>query len=315
MADEDSSGAPTSRDVARLAGVSRSAVSRAFTEGASLSTAKRERILEAAATLGYRPNVLARSLNKGRSRVVGVVFGQFQNPFFGEALDVFASELARHGLRMLFFAARTNATVDEQVAELLTHQVSAARDPERYLAGASRLLEACREAGVAAKVNVLLYAGETSDTIAETREWLDRHADTIAGVSVGPVIAYGPPRTADVLLRDWAEHGATPVDPGSAMATGITAMNLSREMDATAAEAISLDLSRRYMDADAYWALKSFSYYPREYLRTEFDRDVAGSDRASLPFATLHAESQLTVDEQSKVMFDDSSGSVAVQPQ
>lgn len=157
MADDDSRGAPTSHDVARLAGVSRSAVSRAFTEGASLSAAKRERILEVAATLGYRPNVLARSLNKGRSRVVGVVFGQFQNPFFGEALDAFASELARHGLRMLFFAARTNATVDEQVAELLTQQVSAVVLMAVNLS--SQLAERCERA----RIPVVLFNRTTSD--------------------------------------------------------------------------------------------------------------------------------------------------------
>ena len=187
--------------------------------------------------------------------------------------------LAEAGLRVLDLGLETASP-----AQIV--RMRKARDPERYLAGASRLLEACREAGVAAKVNVLLYAGETSETIAETREWLDRHADAIAGVSVGPVVAYGPPRTVDVLLRDWADHGATPVDPGSAMATGITAMNLSREIDAAAAEAISLDLSRRYMDADAYWELKSFSYYPRKYARTDFDCDIAESDTALLPFAS-----------------------------
>jgi DNA-binding LacI/PurR family transcriptional regulator len=115
---------PTAHDVARLAGVSQSAVSRAFTEGASISAAKRETIIAAAAQLGYRPNILARSLNKGSSKVVGVVFGHFDNPFFANALERFADELGRRGLRMLLFTAETNATVDEQVTELLSYQVS-----------------------------------------------------------------------------------------------------------------------------------------------------------------------------------------------
>lgn len=116
---------PTAHDVARLAGVSQSAVSRAFTAGASISPGKREKIIAAAHALGYRPNIVARSLIQGRSKVVGVVFGQFENPFFALALDRFAQEFAQRGLRILLFTAKTNATVDEQVAELLSYQVSA----------------------------------------------------------------------------------------------------------------------------------------------------------------------------------------------
>lgn len=125
MTDEGTFRNPTAHDVARLAGVSQSAVSRAFTQGASLSADKRDRIIAAAAELGYRPNILARSLIKGESKVVGVVFGHFENPFFTHALDHFSEEFARLGLRMLLFTAKTNATVDEQVAELLSYRVSA----------------------------------------------------------------------------------------------------------------------------------------------------------------------------------------------
>lgn len=159
-----------------------------------------------------------------------------------------------------------------------------ADSPDRYLQRASALLRACRDHGISAKVNVLLYAGETTKTLDETRSFLDEHRDSIAGVSVGPVVAYGPPKTADTLLRDWSTSGATPVDPNSAYESGISMMHLSHEMDAKAAEAASLELSRRYMDADAYFKLKSFSYYPRGYTRADFDRDVAASETSQLPF-------------------------------
>ena len=132
--------------------------------------------------------------------------------------------------------------------------------PDRYLRKAEALLEACGKYGVMAKVNVLLYSGETAKTLGETRAWLDENARNITGVSVGPVIAYGPPKTADILNNDWGIRGARPVDPGSALRTGITHMHLGGEIDAGAAEVISLDLSRRYMDADAYYSLKGFSY-------------------------------------------------------
>lgn len=158
------------------------------------------------------------------------------------------------------------------------------RDPDRYLERASTLLTACRQHGIAAKVNVLLYAGETTRTLDETRSFLDDHKGSIAGVSVGPVVAYGPPKIADILLREWSKSGAAPVDSSSAINSGISMIHLGHDFDAKSAEAASLELSRRYMDADAYFDLKSFSYYPRSYTRADFDRDVAASDASQLPF-------------------------------
>lgn len=125
MADPSPPRPVTAHDVARLAGVSQSAVSRAFTDGASISAKMREKIAAAAAELGYRPNILARSLITQSSNVVGMVVGHFDNPFFALALDRFAAALSEQGLRMLLFTAETNATVDEQVAELLSYRVRA----------------------------------------------------------------------------------------------------------------------------------------------------------------------------------------------
>ena len=135
-----------------------------------------------------------------------------------------------------------------------------------------------------AKVNILLYPGEDHKTLYETQSWLDRNAQHIKGVSVGPVVAYGPPRTAQALLEDWRKKGASAVDENSSTKSGITKIHLSREIDAAAAEAVSLDLSRRYMDSEAYFSLKSFSYYPRNYQRTDFDLDISRSDKKNLPF-------------------------------
>ena len=67
-------------DVARAAGVSRSAVSRTFTEGASVSPATRTRVLEAAAELGYHRNALAMGMFHRRSGIFGVITGRLDNP-------------------------------------------------------------------------------------------------------------------------------------------------------------------------------------------------------------------------------------------
>ena len=63
--------AVTLKDVAEMAGVSRSAVSRTFTEGASVSAKVRQKVMEASQALGYSPNALASSLTTGRTKLIG----------------------------------------------------------------------------------------------------------------------------------------------------------------------------------------------------------------------------------------------------
>ncbi|MGJ8623821.1 MAG: LacI family DNA-binding transcriptional regulator [Yoonia sp.] len=91
----------TLKEVAERAGVSRSAVSRTFTPGASVSRKMRERVEKAAADLGYHPNALASSLTTGRTKMIGLVSNNFHNPFFLEVFDLFTRGLQDRGLRPL----------------------------------------------------------------------------------------------------------------------------------------------------------------------------------------------------------------------
>jgi DNA-binding LacI/PurR family transcriptional regulator len=114
---------PSAHDVARLAGVSQAAVSRAFTPGASIAEATRQRVHAAAETLGYRPNLLARSLIKGSSGIIGVVVGNPQNAYFVAALAALSSRLSRAGRHIMIFTGETNATADVHVSDLLKYRV------------------------------------------------------------------------------------------------------------------------------------------------------------------------------------------------
>ncbi len=93
--------AVTLKDVAERAGVSRSAVSRTFTEGASVSPKTRRKVEKAADELGYRPNALASSLTTGRTKLIGLVSNNFHNPIFLEVFDRFTRGLQERGLRPL----------------------------------------------------------------------------------------------------------------------------------------------------------------------------------------------------------------------
>lgn len=91
----------TLKEVAERAGVSRSAVSRTFTDGASVSDKMRRKVEKAAADLGYHPNALASSLTTGRTKLIGLVSNNFHNPLFLEIFDLFTRGLQDKGLRPL----------------------------------------------------------------------------------------------------------------------------------------------------------------------------------------------------------------------
>ncbi|NMN04632.1 MULTISPECIES: LacI family DNA-binding transcriptional regulator [unclassified Novosphingobium] len=132
----------TVHDVAREAGVSQSAVSRAFTPGSSLAADKRERIIAAAARLGYRPNPLARSLIRGRSGIVGVGVGNLANPFFVETLQLLSDCLDRTGLRLMLFPAQGEPSIQD----VLHYRIDALVLLSVSLS--SMLATECRRAGV-----------------------------------------------------------------------------------------------------------------------------------------------------------------------
>ena len=114
----------TSFDVARKAGVSRSAVSRAFTPGTSISDDTRERVIKAASELGYRVNHLARGLNKQRTDLVGMIASGMSNPFRSQQIDALAKQLVRKGFRPMLFCIDEGMDEEQLLSILLNYQVS-----------------------------------------------------------------------------------------------------------------------------------------------------------------------------------------------
>ena len=113
----------TAGDVARVAGVSESAVSRTFTPGASASAATRERVLKAAEELGYRPNFIARSLRARRTNLVGVLITDFENPWPQMALRHLVSSLQIRGFHALLFDVKDADSLAGLVPLVLQYQV------------------------------------------------------------------------------------------------------------------------------------------------------------------------------------------------
>ena len=112
----------TSNDVARLAEVSQSAVSRTFTPGASVAPETRARVLEAARKLGYRPNAIASTLSTRRSRMIAVVLSNLQNQFYPVVIEELSQRLQKDGYHVLLFITETE-DADELLLELMRYQV------------------------------------------------------------------------------------------------------------------------------------------------------------------------------------------------
>ncbi|WP_319532292.1 LacI family DNA-binding transcriptional regulator [uncultured Cohaesibacter sp.] len=111
-------------DVAKRAGVSRSAVSRTFTSGASVSRETRLKVMAAAEELGYKVNLLARTLHKTRSDLVGVVGSNLSSPYISAQIDALSAALSKHDLQcILVNLAQVDGDLTKSVERLLEYRV------------------------------------------------------------------------------------------------------------------------------------------------------------------------------------------------
>ncbi|MGP8305914.1 LacI family DNA-binding transcriptional regulator [Vibrio sp. YIC-376] len=88
----------TARDVAKLAGVSKWTVSRAFTQGSSISESSLNKVLKASEELGYKPNLLARGLAKNKTNMVAILISELGSPAVLNVFDELTSKLQNKGL-------------------------------------------------------------------------------------------------------------------------------------------------------------------------------------------------------------------------
>ena len=115
---------PTSFDVARLAGVSRSTVSRAFTDGSPISGDVRRKVLKAAEELGYHVNYLARGLQTKHSNLVGIVASRLDTPFRSRQVKAVAQMLTHSGFRPMLLTAESAEDVGALLGSLFSYNVA-----------------------------------------------------------------------------------------------------------------------------------------------------------------------------------------------
>lgn len=91
----------TSREVARMAGVSQATVSRVLRNTDTVSEGTRRRVTAALVATGYQPNLAARAMRTRRTGTIGVILADLFNPFYPEILQSISRSLASRQLRMV----------------------------------------------------------------------------------------------------------------------------------------------------------------------------------------------------------------------
>ncbi|HEY5204225.1 MAG TPA: LacI family DNA-binding transcriptional regulator [Roseiarcus sp.] len=127
----------SSIDVAKLAGVSQSAVSRTYRQGTSVSEETRRKVLEAATALDYRPSMIPRIMLTHRSYLVAVVVGGLYNPFYATVLEIFSARLQDAGYQVLLMHTDSGHTLDDIIPRLSSYRVDAIVSALAVMSGAA----------------------------------------------------------------------------------------------------------------------------------------------------------------------------------
>lgn len=203
----------TSYDVAAHAGVSQSAVSRCFKEGASISRKTRDKVMAAARELNYYPNAIARGLITRRSNLVAVIISNLTNLCYPEVLAELTQRLSAEGVRVLLFSLAAESDVDEVLDQVWQYRVDgaivAARlDPSQLAGFADRgvpvvLYNRVGDGVLVSSVCCDSVAGEYALT-----DGLLAHEHRRFGIIAGPADSYVGEERVNAAIRRLNAHRA-----------------------------------------------------------------------------------------------------------
>lgn len=110
---------PKIQDVAKVAGVSPTTVSRVLNDRGYISSKTKEKVFEAMKEINYVPNDLARSLYNKRSYLIGVIVPSTSNPFFGELVAYIENICDERGYKVLLCNSLHEADKEKKYWEML----------------------------------------------------------------------------------------------------------------------------------------------------------------------------------------------------
>lgn len=108
----------TINDIARLAGTSKSTVSRVLTNHPNVNDATRQKVLDVISQYQYHPNSIARGLVNGGIKVVAVIVPNFKNPFYSEVVWFIERELFKNGYHMFLYCSNNDEEKEKTCLEM-----------------------------------------------------------------------------------------------------------------------------------------------------------------------------------------------------
>ena len=145
---------------------------------------------------------------------------------------------------------------------------------------AENLLLACKENDIWVKFNLLLYAGETFDTIKETTNWLLEHKSLIKYVSVSSLVYYYNMDSISELIK----LGASIPSGEYIENNGYINLNLSPEISHETASSLSYQIPKLIASQKDFYDIKNISYFENGYTYNQFLQDIKKCDLSTLPF-------------------------------
>ena len=121
-------------DVAAKAGCSVTTVSRVINNYGYISQKTRKKVHEAMKELNYQPNSVARSLQGKKTKLIGLIFPDVSNPFFGELVSKIEDQLFKHGYKTILCNAGNDKEKERTYLQMLM-----ANQVDGIIAGAHNL--------------------------------------------------------------------------------------------------------------------------------------------------------------------------------
>jgi LacI family transcriptional regulator len=115
----------TINDVAKSAGVSRQTVSRALNDKDEIDSVTKQRVLDAARALGYRPSRFARGLVRQDTMTIGLVIPDLLNPFFTEVAAAALEAARTRGWQVVVYDTGDQAEEELGTLQVISSQVDA----------------------------------------------------------------------------------------------------------------------------------------------------------------------------------------------
>lgn len=233
----------TVHDVAAIAGVSPSTVSRCFSNSAIVKEVTRDRVLSIARELGYEPNLLARMLNKQESSIVAVLTSDFSNPFQPWLIEKLTESLRSLGMMpLLLKSLSVEEPADELVQLALSYRVAAVI--VTVLSPSDAVIRRC-------------YEAETPLIL------LNRVAEDSRAISVCSDLRAGGARAADILVEGGHERIAMITGRVGAWTNSMRRGGFRHRLDELGHDLVAVECGQYTYEAGAAAAARIMDAAPR----------------------------------------------------